>query len=66
MDIHEHPGLDLAIIEFKGFKKILYTENAIFPCHNDFVDQGNVFCRLGFPFPEFTNFRFDKESEKLE
>ncbi|HLT33103.1 MAG TPA: trypsin-like peptidase domain-containing protein, partial [Aquaticitalea sp.] len=66
MTIHEHPQLDLAIIEFKGFNSINYTGHAEFPSHNTFVEQGEFFCRLGFPFPEFTNFQFNQSTEKLE
>jgi hypothetical protein len=66
VDFHEHPEHDLSILKFKGFKKVTYSGHAEFPAHNNYVEQGEFLCRLGYPFPEFTNFEYDKISEKLK
>ena len=53
---HLHPTLDLAIVEFKGFNKLLYQSHAVFVKDSIKVKQGKYLCRIGFPFPEFNNF----------
>lgn len=56
---HAHPTLDLAILEFKGFTKKLYSSHASFIKDSSKIKQGKYLCRLGFPFPEFNNFKYD-------
>ena len=63
---HVHPTLDLAILEFKGFNKILYSSYASFLNDNSQIKQGKYLCRLGFPFPEFSNFRHDPDNDDIE
>ncbi len=63
--IHIHPTLDLAIIQFEGFNKILYQTHATFIADNQPLNIGKFLCRVGFPFPEFNNFRIN-ESDNLE
>jgi hypothetical protein len=64
---HVHPTLDLAIIEFKGFNKIMYSSHASFLRDGSKIKQGKSLCRLGFPFPEFNNFRHNNtEMDDIE
>ena len=63
---HAHPTLDLAIIEFKGFDKILYNAHAKFLRDGTKIKQGKSLCRLGFPFPEFNNFKHNTELDDIE
>ena len=63
---HVHPTLDLAILEFKGFNKILYNAHATFSDDNAQIKQGKYLCRLGFPFPEFNNFQHNAETDDIE
>lgn len=63
---HVHPTLDLAIIEFKGFEKILYNGHANFIKDNSKIKQGKYLCRLGFPFPEFNNFKHNPAADDIE
>ena len=65
-DIHMHPTLDLAIIKFKGFGKIHYQDCAKFLKDGNDIKQGKFLCRLGFPFPEFSNFTFNTTSDDIE
>ena len=58
--------MDLAIIEFKGFDKILYNAHAKFLRDGTKIKQGKSLCRLGFPFPEFNNFRHNTELDDIE
>ena len=63
---HVHPTADLAIIEFKGFNKIVYTSHASFLRDGSKIKQGKSLCRLGFPFPEFNNFKHNAEVDDIE
>ena len=63
---HTHPTLDLAILEFKGFTKILYTSYARFIKDSQKIKQGKYLCRIGYPFPEFNNFRHNPETDDIE
>ncbi|MEO7445491.1 MAG: serine protease [Ferruginibacter sp.] len=62
---HTHPSLDLAILKFNGYGKTFYTEVARFLKNDDDVKQGKFLCRLGFPFPEFTNFAYNAEQDDI-
>lgn len=61
-----HPTLDLAIILFEDFKKPLYTSFARFLRDGSLLRQGMFLCRLGYPFPEFTNYRYNSITDELE
>lgn len=63
---HLHPDYDLAIIKFNDFNKLLYQGHAVFPKDSNNINQGKFLCRLGFPFPEFNNFRFNPEKDDIE
>ena len=63
---HSHPTLDLAIIEFKGFNERHYTSHARFLKDSSVIMQGKYLCRVGFPFPEFNNFRHDQPTDDIE
>lgn len=63
---HAHPTLDLAIMEFKGFNKVYYTSHARFIKDSSQIKQGKYLCRIGYPFPEFNNFRHNPDSDDIE
>lgn len=65
-NIQLHPTLDLALIKFNGFDKILYTDCAKFLKDGNQLKQGKFLCRLGFPFPEFTNFALNTTTDEIE
>jgi hypothetical protein len=65
-DIHLHPTHDLAIIQFSGYKQIQYTSHAVFLKDSRKIKPGKSLCRLGYPFPEFNNFRYNKEKDDIE
>ncbi len=62
---HLHPTLDLAILEFKGYKNILYSSFATFIKDGSCIKQGNYLCRIGYPFPEFNNFSHDVATDDI-
>jgi hypothetical protein len=61
-----HPIYDLAIIKFNGFDKLLYENYARFLKDSSLVKQGKFLCRIGYPFPEFTDFKYDREKDDIE
>ena len=63
---HLHPDYDLAILKFNDFNKTLYHDHAIFPKDSSEINQGKFLCRLGFPFPEFNNFRYNPINDDIE
>ncbi|MBA2499326.1 MAG: trypsin-like peptidase domain-containing protein [Chitinophagaceae bacterium] len=64
--VHTHPELDLAILVFKGFNEIKYQSHAKFIKTSSHIKQGKYLCRLGFPFPEYSNFKHDQDKDDIE
>lgn len=63
---HAHPTFDLAILVFKGFNELFYQGHAQFMKNTSNIKQGKSLCRIGFPFPEFNNFRYSEEADDIE
>lgn len=63
---HLHPNYDLAILKFNDFDKLHCSEFAVFKKDSNEIQQGKFLCRLGFPFPEFTNFRYNDQNDEIE
>lgn len=63
---YNHPKYDLSIIVFQDFKNPLYQGYARFLKDENEIKQGKFLCRLGYPFTEFTNFRFNEEIDDIE
>ncbi|WP_111671298.1 S1 family peptidase [Algoriphagus litoralis] len=61
-----HPEYDLALLKFEGFEKPSYSETPVFLKDDQTVQPGAMLCRLGFPFPEFSNFHLNQETDSLE
>lgn len=66
LNITVHPQFDLAIIKFNGFSKIRYRNFARFMKDDSQLKQGKFLCRLGFPFPEFSNFFLNSDTDEIE
>jgi len=64
--LHLHPTLDLAIIKFNDYGKLHYMDCAKFLQDGNSIKQGKFLCRLGFPFPEFTNFTYNSAKDDIE
>ncbi|WP_247232780.1 trypsin-like peptidase domain-containing protein [Telluribacter sp. SYSU D00476] len=64
--IHLHPTQDLAIIQFREYDTRHYQGYAHFLRDGRQVKQGKYLCRLGYPFPEFTNYRFNQALDDIE
>ena len=63
---HLHSKYDLAIIKFNDFNKIFYNGYAKFLKDSSRAKQGVYLCRLGFPFPEFSNFKYNETTDDIE
>jgi len=61
----KHQQFDIALIKFESFTRLLCDTFPIFLADTSMLQSGKFLCRLGFPFPEFTNFKYDEESERL-
>ncbi len=61
-----HPKYDLAIIMFDNFQNPAYQSHAVFMKDTTGLKQGKFLCRLGYPFPEFQNYRFNEDSDSIE
>jgi Trypsin-like peptidase domain len=61
-----HPKYDLSIIIFDNFKNPAYQSHAVFLKDTSVLKQGKNLCRLGYPFPEFTNFRYNESADMIE
>ena len=65
IDITVHPDYDLAIIHLKGFNKVLYKGHAVLAKDSKAIRPGDTLVRLGFPFPEFTDFGYDEAHDDI-
>ena len=63
---HLHPKYDLAILKFNDFKNLHYKNYGVFKKDTSLIKQGKHLCRLGFPFPEFTNFKYNEATDDIE
>lgn len=63
--IHEEEDIDLGLIKVEC-DKLLVTQFAKFPKDTTSLKPGKFLCRLGYPFPEFTNFNYNPSSDQIE
>jgi hypothetical protein len=59
-----HPKYDLALLHFTTDDEYLYRGHVTFAA--DTPKQGQSVCRLGFPLPEFKNYRMNPENDTIE
>lgn len=63
--IIKHMKYDVALIKFENYTRLLCDTFPVFPSDTSSLKQGKMLCRLGFPFPEFENFEYAKDTERL-
>lgn len=66
IDIKLHNTYDLAIIKLNNASGLMVKEFATFLKDTSVLKQGYSLCRLGFPFPEFNNYRYNEAEDKIE
>ena len=59
-----HKTLDVALLKFET-NRLLCDTFPVFPRDTSGLKQGKFLCRLGFPFPEFTNFQYDETNNAI-
>ena len=59
-----HPKYDLALLHFTTDDAYLYHDHVTFAAEPP--KQGQTVCRLGFPMPEFKNYRMNPEKDTIE
>jgi hypothetical protein len=64
-DWHRHDKYDVALLRFKGYLKLLCSEFPVFAAKGADLQQGKALCRLGFPFPEFSDFAYDAAKDAI-
>jgi hypothetical protein len=60
-----HKKYDIALIKFENYTRLLCNAFPVFPADTSGLQPGKMLCRLGYPFPEFTNFEYDEISDTL-
>lgn len=60
-----HSEIDVALLHFQDFTTLGCTNFPTFAADGGGLKQGRMLCRLGFPFPEFTNFEQDPASGEI-
>ena len=63
--IIKHKKYDVALINFEDYTRLLCDAFPVFPSDTSSLQPGKMLCRLGFPFPEFTNFAYDDKADKI-
>ena len=59
-----HEYLDLALIKFEDPEEIYCDKYPVFAKNNP--EQGEMLCRLGYPYPDFQAFRYDHSTKDIE
>jgi hypothetical protein len=59
-----HAELDIALLKF-DFQTLHVPSFPIFAANGADLRQGKSLCRLGFPFPEFSNFTYDEATDEI-
>lgn len=65
IDITVDPEYDIALLHFKGFDRVVYHGHAVFAKDSKAIRPGDTLVRLGFPFPEFSDFGYDEEHDDI-
>ncbi len=65
LDVLLHPSIDMALLHSR-FRRAGVRLVPDLPQVATGLKQGKFLCRLGFPFPEFTNFAYDKGRDAIE
>jgi hypothetical protein len=66
VEMRLHPSVDVALLKFTGYSRLLCDAFPVFARDDSGLKQGKFLCRLGFPFPEFTNFSFDSATDEIQ
>jgi hypothetical protein len=62
---HPNPTCDIALVKFDHFTALHCTTFPVFASVGADLKPGKFLCRLGFPFPEFSNFEYDQAADEI-
>lgn len=65
VNVDLHPRYDIALVRFSGFTQKDYRGHAVFAMNCNQLRPGDYLCRVGFPFPEFTDFLYDPTNDRI-
>ena len=65
-DCFLHPDQDIAILKFKDYSQTRYSGHAVFAKNSSSIRPGDMLCRLGYPFLEFSNYQYNAETDEIE
>lgn len=65
LDIKIHGSLDLALINFRDSSRVICDNFPVFGKDSSDLKQGLSICRLGFPFPEFSNYGYNQLTDSI-
>lgn len=60
-----HKDYDIALVKLDGFSKLSYNSYPVFAKDTTRLKQGMSLCRLGYPYPEFSNFSYDAANDDI-
>ena len=60
-----HPNYDLALIRLDGFSSLTCKSFPVFAKDSMGLKQGKSLCRLGYPYPEFSNFKYEASNDDI-
>ena len=60
-----HSQYDLAILQFDAFENILYNGHVVLAKDGNAARPGDFLCRLGFPFPEYSDYQYDQAADDI-
>lgn len=66
LEILLHPTYDLAVVKFIGYANLSYQNYAVFQKDETVIQQGKSLCRIGYPFPEFNNYKYNSDTDDIE
>ncbi len=66
INIQVHQDYDLALLKFIDIKNLNVKNFPVFKKDLTEIKQGKSLCRLGYPFPEFNNFRYNPGIDDIE
>ena len=61
-----HKVHDLSLIKITNATSFLYQGHAVFAKDSTKLHRGDFLCRIGYPFPEFSNYSYNATSDSIE
>ena len=65
LECRAHSSVDVALLHFRNYTRQLCTIFPMFAADGAQLKPGKSLCRLGFPFPEFTNFEYNVAVDEI-